>query len=73
MKIVKADNYKMARELASVYVENGYEAYTDNKSAVLVYESDKPYGGEMVLTTGSMEVSIGILAEIARIIGGSNE
>lgn len=69
MKIIKTDNFKMARDLAKVYAENDYQIYTDNRSAVLCYEQDKPYGGEMVLITGSMEISILIMAEIARCLG----
>ena len=68
MIIFKTENYKLARELAKVYAQNDYEVYTDNRSAVLIYEEGKPYGGEMKLFTGSNEISIAVLSEIARII-----
>ena len=68
MIIFKTDNYKLACELARVYAENGYQIYTDERSAVLVYEEDKPCGGDMKLFTGSYELSIMIQAEMARII-----
>ena len=68
MIIFKTDNYKLACDLAKVYAQNDYEIYTDNKSAVLIYEAGKPYGGEMKLFTGSNEISIVILSEIARVL-----
>lgn len=70
MIIFKTENYKLACDLAKVYAENDYEIYTDHRSAVLIYETDKPYGGEMKLFTGSNEISIVILSEIARVIMG---
>ena len=68
MIIFKTENYRMACDLAKVYAQNGFEVYTDNRSAVLVYEADKPYGGEMRLFSGSNEISIMVLSEIARVI-----
>lgn len=70
MIIFKTDNYRLARDLARVYADNDYEVYTDGKSAVLIYEAGKPYGGEMKLFSGSNEVSIDVLSVIARIILG---
>lgn len=68
MIIFKTENYKLACDLAKVYAQNDYEVYTDHRSAVLIYEAGKPYGGEMKLFTGSNEISIAVLSEIANII-----
>ena len=73
MIIFKTENYRLACDLAKVYAQNDYELYTDHRSAVLIYEADKPYGGEMKLFTGSNEISIVILSEIARVIMGKEE
>lgn len=73
MIIFKTENYRLACDLAKVYAQNDYQIYTDHRSAVLIYEQDKPYGGEMKLFTGSNEISIVILSEIARVIMGKEE